>query len=162
MPRSRLKAPPRIATLIEMMDQAFYGPAWHGMPLWGALRGVTAEEALRKPKAGWNSIWDLTLHVAYWKHIIRRRITGDRSLEFPRAPANWPAPGKSEAAWKKDKALLKREHELLREAVARVPVRELRRRTWKPKYTNLQHLQGIGSHDLYHCGQIQLIKKLTG
>ena len=149
-------------TLLGMMDQAFDGPAWHGTPLWGALRGVHAEVALRKPGAGRNSIWDLTLHVAYWKFVIRRRITGDRSLAFPRAPANWPAPGSTETEWKKDKALLRREHELLRGAVAQVPEGELRRRSWKARYTNLQHLEGIASHDLYHCGQIQLVKKLVG
>lgn len=153
---------PKIDALIGMMDQAFYGPAWHGTPLWGALRGVRAEEALRKPGVGRNSIWELTLHLAYWKYVIRRRITGDSSLIFPRAPANWPLPEGSEAGWKKDKALLKREHELLKEAVAEVAESQLGRRTWKKKYTNLQHLQGISSHDLYHCGQIQLVKRLVG
>lgn len=162
MPRGRVKVPARIETLIGMMDQAFYGPAWHGMPLWGAVRGVSAKEALRKPGPGRNSIWDLALHAAYWKYVIRRRITGDDTLVFPRSPANWPTYDGSESGWKKDKALLKREHELLKEVVARVPEGMLGKRTWKKSYTNLQHLQGISSHDLYHCGQIQLVKKLLG
>jgi uncharacterized damage-inducible protein DinB len=143
------------------MDQAFYGPAWHGTPLWGSLRGVTAKQAMRRPAPGRNNIWDLTLHVAYWKYVIRRRITGDAAISFPRSPANWPRSDGTESAWKRDKALLKREHELLRGVVARVPEKELGRRSWKGKYTNLQHLQGIASHDLYHCGQIQLVKKLV-
>ena len=157
-----MKVPPRIETLIGMMDQAFYGPAWHGTPLWGALKGVTAKEALKKPAPGRNSVWDLVLHAAYWKYVIRRRITGDGALVFPRSPANWPTPEGGESAWKRDKALLKREHELLKEVVARVPENMLKKRTWKKSYTNLQHLQGISSHDLYHCGQIQLVKKLVG
>lgn len=157
-----MRVPARIATLIGMMDQAFYGPAWHGTPLWGSLRGVSAEDALKKPGAGRNSVWELALHAAYWKFVIRKRITGDKSLVFPRSPANWPKPEGTESAWKRDRALLEREHELLKEAVARVSESVLGKRTWKRKFTNLQHLQGIASHDLYHCGQIQLVKRLIG
>ena len=67
----------------------------------------------------------------------------------------------SDAAWKADKALLKREHDLLRAVVARFPARELKKRAWKSRYTNLVSIEGIAAHDLYHCGQIQLVKRLT-
>lgn len=157
-------AGPEIGVLIEMMDQAFKGPSWHGTPLWGALRGVTAEEALRRPGAGRHSVWELVLHAAYWKCIVRRRLTRDATVEFPRSPSDWPAtPGDpTEAAWKADRALLKREHDLLRAVVASFPAKELKKRAWKSRYTNLVTIEGIAAHDLYHCGQIQLVKKLTG
>jgi hypothetical protein len=153
----------RIELLLEFMDQAFKGPAWHGTPLLGSLRGVTAEEALRRPARGRHNIWELVLHAAYWKYVVRRRLTRGASLEFLRGPSNWPAPPvrPGDAAWKSDRALLKREHQLLREVVAGFPVKELGKRGWKSRWTNLQHIEGIASHDLYHCGQIQLVKKLT-
>ncbi len=154
----------RIELLLEFIDQAFKGPSWHGTPLWGALRGVTAEEARNRPGPGRHSVWELALHAAYWKYVVRRRLTRDASLEFPRSPSNWPGMPStpSDAAWKADKALLKREHDLLRAVVARFPARELRKRAWKSRYTNLVSIEGIAAHDLYHCGQIQLVKKLTG
>jgi hypothetical protein len=153
----------RIELLLEFMDQAFKGPAWHGTPLLGSLRGVTAEEALRRPAGGRHNVWELVLHAAYWKHVVRRRLTRDASLEFPRSPSNWPAvPAQpSDAAWKDDRELLKREHDLLRSVVARFPARELGKKAWKSQYTNVVTIEGIASHDLYHCGQIQLVKKLT-
>ena len=154
---------PQIELLLEFMDQAFTGPAWHGTSLLGSLRGVTAEAALRRPAPGRHNVWELALHAAYWKYVVRRRLTRDESLAFPRSPSNWPAPAArpTDAAWKADRALLKREHQLLREVVARFPVNQLSRRGWRSKWTNLQHIEGIASHDLYHCGQIQLVKKLT-
>ena len=152
-----------IKRLLSMMDQGFKGPSWHGTPLWGALRGVTAAEALRRPAAGRHNVWELALHAAYWKYVVRRRLTRDATLEFSRSPSNWPAVPSlpSEAAWKADKALLKREHDLLRAVVARFPAKELKKRAWKSRYTNLVSIEGIAAHDLYHCGQIQLVKKLT-
>ena len=154
---------PVIQTLLGFMDQAFKGPAWHGTALWGSLRGVTAEEALRRPGPGRHNVWELALHAAYWKYVVRRRLTRDESLEFPRSPADWPDTGEfpDEARWKSDRALLKREHELLRAAVTRFPAKELGKKAWKSHYTNLVTIEGIASHDLYHCGQIQLVRRLT-
>ena len=154
----------RIGLLLEFMDQAFKGPAWHGPSLAGSLRGVSAEEAMRRPAAGRHNVWELTLHAAYWKYVVRRRLTRDEKVEFDRGPSDWPATPAvvSDATWKADRALLTREHSLLREVVARFPVNQLGRKGWRSRWSNLQHIEGIASHDLYHCGQIQLVKKLTG
>ena len=154
----------RIGVLLEQMDQAFKGPAWHGPALLGTLRGVSAETALRRPAEGRHNIWELVLHAAYWKQIVRRRITGDDSIEFPRSPANWPtAPSRpSESQWKADKALLKREHALLRAAVAKLSSAELKRKGKGTRWRRETEIVGIASHDLYHGGQIGLVKRLVG
>lgn len=154
---------PQIELLLGLIDQAFQGPAWHGTPLWGSLRGVTAEKAMARPAAGRHNVWELALHATYWKYIVRRRLTRDESLEFPRSPADWPATPAviTEASWKGDRALLKREHEQLRGVVSKFPAKDLGKRAWRSRWTNLQHIEGIASHDLYHCGQIQLVKRLV-
>lgn len=153
-----------ITVLLALVDQAFKGPAWHGPALLGTLRGVTAEEALRRPAPGRHNVWELVLHAAYWKHIVRRRITGDDSLTFPRSPADWPAlPSEpSEAAWKKDKELLKREHALLRAAVAKLSAKDLKGKGTGTRWRRETEVIGIASHDLYHGGQIGLVKRLVG
>ena len=152
-----------IKTLLSVMDQAFKGPAWHGTPLWGSLRGVTAEVALRRPAPGRHNIWELALHTAYWKCAVRRRLTRDDSVAFPRSGSEWPPlpPVPTEAAWQADKALLRQEHMLLREVVSRFPAGRLGQKAWRSRYTNRATIEGVASHDLYHCGQIQLVKKLT-
>ena len=150
--------------LLDLLDQAFKGPSWHGPALLGVLRGVTAEVALRRPAPGRHNIWELVLHAAYWKCIARRRITGDDSIEFPRSPADWPTvpPRPSEAQWKADRALLKREHELLRAAVAQLTSGELKQKGKGSRWRREAEIIGIASHDLYHGGQIGLVKRLVG
>jgi hypothetical protein len=150
------------ALLLEIFDQAFDKRAWHGTALWGSLRGLTPRDALWRPGRGRHCIWDLVLHTAYWKYIVRRRLERDPDLEFPRPGSNWlPLPERPDgAALKRDVALLKDEHRRLRETIARFPVRRLRQKGWRSNWSNIQHIYGIASHDLYHAGQIQLIKRL--
>ena len=154
----------RIELLLGFIDQAFTGPSWHGTALWGSLRGVRAEVARRRPASGRHSIWELTLHAAYWKNAVRRRLTADAAVEFARGTSEWTTvpPGLTEADWKADKALLKREHDLLRAVVARFPVKDLAKKAWMSRYTNIVTIEGVAAHDLYHCGQIQLVKRLIG
>jgi uncharacterized damage-inducible protein DinB len=158
MPRDR-----RVTLLLAVYDQAFDRRAWHGTGLWGALRGLPPSRALWRPGRGRHNIWEIVLHAAYWKYIVRRRLTRDPALSFPRAGSNWPAlPERPDAAaWRRDRALLKEQQRLLRAVIARFPAARLAVRGWHSTWTNEQHVYGIASHDLYHTGQIQLLKALT-
>ena len=152
----------RIALLLDVFDQAFDRKAWHGTALWGSIRGLTPPQALWRPGRRRHNIWEIVLHAAYWKYIVRRRLTRDPAVVFPRAGSNWPAlPAKPDAAaWRRDVALLKEEQRLLRAVIARFPAARLKARGWRSTWTNAQHVYGIASHDLYHAGQIQLVKAL--
>ncbi|HEV8266323.1 MAG TPA: DinB family protein [Gemmatimonadales bacterium] len=154
----------RIRLLLDVVEQAFTSPAWHGTPLRGTLRGLTAREALWHPAPRRHTIWDLVLHTAYWKCMVRRRLERDPAIEFPRPGANWPElPQRTDsAAWRRDRALLDQQHALLLRAIARVDPAQLGRRGWRSKWRTAQEIYGIASHDLYHAGQIQLIKRLHG
>jgi hypothetical protein len=140
------------------------GQAWHGGPTpTGTLRGVSAAEARWRPRAGRHTIWELTLHIAYWDYAVRRRLLGGAMGEFPRHPANWPAmPSPAgEREWAADRALLAREHRLLAEAIRRFPAtRRGRRAQGRKRWTYGDLIAGIAMHDAYHAGQLQLMKRL--
>ena len=152
----------RVRLLLEVFDQAYTAPSWHGTPLKGTIRGVTAREALWRPGPKRHNIWDLVLHTAYWKCMVRRRLLRDPNIAFPRDGANFPAlPAKpNETAWKRDRALLDEQHRLLRDAIARLQPAQLKRRGWRSKWPVKAEIYGIASHDLYHAGQIQILKRL--
>jgi len=152
----------RESLLLDLFDRSFRGRAWHGTPLWGALRGVRVGEALWRPPhgRGRHCIWELLLHVAYWKCMVRRRLLRDAAIAFPREGSDWPdlpRPANA-AAWKRDLALLKREHLLLRRAIIRLGPAALDRRLGR--WTAIQNAYGVATHDLYHTGQIQLLRRL--
>jgi len=152
-----------VALLVEMLDNAFTGRGWHGTTLTGALRGVTVKQALWRPARGRHSVWDVVLHAAYWKYTVRCRLSGVRPPGgFPRSPSNWPTPPArpTAALWRRDIRLLKQMHAELRAVVRKVSPAQLNKRspagTWR--YSQLIH--GVAGHDLYHTGQIQLLKRL--
>jgi len=156
------RADARTVLLLEMLDQAYDEKAWHGTTLRGSLRGLAPREALWRPGAKRHCVWELALHTAYWKYAVRRQLLGADRAGFPRSPSNWPkAPPKPDAdAWKADLALLDLQHVLLRDVVRRLPPAKLAARTPQGTWTNAEQIHGVAAHDLYHAGQVQLLKRL--
>lgn len=155
-----------IAIMLALVDQAFDHHAWHGTNLKGSIRGIAADAAAWRPAADRHNIWEIVVHAAYWKYIVRRRLRGEKRGSFPSKGSNWfvrPAgPESSEKAWKADAKLLAEMHHRLRETIAGLSSRELYHTPNGSKYNNLAMITGIASHDLYHAGQIQLLKRLRG
>ena len=142
--------------LLANLDHAYEKRGWHGTNLRGSIRGLGPADVSWRPAKGRHNIWELTLHAAYWKYAVRRKLTGAKRGSFPMKGSNWfPSPARmDEAAWKEIVALLDREHRALREAVAAMDEAALR----DPK--KLRLVYGVAAHDLYHTGQIQIVKRL--
>jgi hypothetical protein len=155
--------------LLALVDEAFDHKAWHGTTLLGAIRGVKASDAARRPGPGRHNIWELTVHAAYWKYAVRRLLAGEPRGGFALKGSNWfarpagtPAAGlQHERDWAADVKLLVGEHARLCAAIAALPDASLGRRFAGKAYGPAFVIRGIAAHDLYHAGQIQLIKKLV-
>jgi uncharacterized damage-inducible protein DinB len=148
--------------LLNLIDEAYEKKTWHGPNLKGSLRGVTAEEAAWRPAAVRHNIWEIAVHAAYWKYTVRRRLLGEKRGSFPLKGSNWfTLPLQATAAtWKEHLQLLDDMHRSMREAIATLPASRLNDRTPNSKNTNLAVISGIAYHDVYHAGQIQLLKRL--
>ena len=146
--------------MIELIDEAFTAPSWHGPSLLGSIRGLTETEASWRPGKERHNIWELAVHAAYWKYIVRRRLTGQRKERFPAKGSNWfvrPSKGRT---WKEDVGLLVEQHERLRDVVVHFPQSALTRPVGNGRQTAGYVIRGIAAHDLYHAGQIRLLKRL--
>lgn len=154
---------PRIQLLLRTLDQAYDRKSWHGTTLRGSLRQVTAEEAAWRPGPGRHNIWELAVHAAYWKYAILRRIRQLDRGSFPYEGSNWfPRPvDPGERAWREDLALLGRMHRDLRQSVSDLSEDRLDEPPPTGSTTPLSDLiVGGAFHDIYHAGQIQLLKRL--
>ena len=145
--------------ILSLIDQAYDKPAWHGPNLKQSIRGVTAKQAAWRPGPGRHNIWEETLHAAYWKYVVRRKLEGGRRGSFALTGSNFfSRPEQSnltESAWRTDKELLDREHRALRESIV-VSLRT------DPGPKVLRLFYGISFHDIYHAGQIRLLRRLSG
>ncbi|HYR29648.1 MAG TPA: DinB family protein [Thermoanaerobaculia bacterium] len=142
-----------LGVLLAALDAAYDRHGWHGTTLRNAVRRVRAEEALWRPGEGRHNIWELTVHAAYWKSVARRRLTGGKRGGFPMKGSNWIA-APPDANWEEAVALLESEHAAWRAAVASVDPAALD----DPKKVRLVY--GVTAHDVYHTGQIQLVRAL--
>lgn len=155
---------PALKQLLSIIDQAYDRRSWHGTNLRGSIRGLTPKQASWRPGPKRHNIWELVVHAAYWKYTVWRRLTGEPRGSFPLKGSNWferPAAG-TEQEWRSDVALLDRMHRSLRKSVAKLSAAELARTPKGSKTSNIFLLTGIAAHDLYHAGQIQLLKRLSG
>ena len=143
--------------LLQLLDEAYEKRTWHGPNLQQSLRGVTLQQAVWRPAPARHNIWEVALHAAYWKYALRRRIEGGKRGSFALAGSNFfPRPEKgrcTEAAWRADRQLLEKEHRALRAVVVRAL------RTGRASRFTRQIL-GIAFHDIYHAGQIRLLRRL--
>jgi hypothetical protein len=138
---------------ISALDEAYDRKSWHGTNLRGALRGLTAERAVARPAPGRNNIWELALHCAYWKYVVWRKLSGAKRGSFPLKGSNfWVREGGDQRLWAAELRLLGEMHSALRGVVER-----LDRMDSKQEFL----VRGAAAHDLYHAGQIQLIKRLV-
>jgi hypothetical protein len=153
----------RIEQLLEVVDRAYSRRSWHGTNLRGSIRGVSASEAGWRPARGRHNIWEIVVHAAYWKYAVRRRLAGEQRGSFDLEGSNWfvRPDGRGEREWKADVALLEQTHRTLRESIARLPPESLERKVAGGGVTAFELIAGIAAHDLYHAGQIQLIKRLS-
>lgn len=146
------------ARIADQLRRAFDGTAWHGPSLMELLKDVDAATAAAKPLRDVHSIWELMLHIAAWDGAGCRRLDGE-TVQLT-GTANFPVvPRPAEAAWRKAVAQVKRTHDVLVKTVAALPESRLRERVPGKKYDFYFMLHGIAQHELYHAGQIAILKK---
>lgn len=152
---------PEIALLLRNLDEAYEKKGWHGPNLKGSLRGLSAAQAAWRPHPRRHSIAEVALHAAYWKYAVRRRLRGDERGSFPLKGSNWiPVAALTDEDWRRYVKLLDAEHRALRAAIAELPHSQLYVTPAGSKVSNVTLIYGIAAHDLYHTGQIQLLKAL--
>ena len=144
--------------IADLLDRAGHGDAWHGPPVDSTLAGITAEQASARPVAGGHSIWEIALHIAVWDRVVTRRLTG-QSFE-PSAAQDWPAvTDTSDRAWRSAVGDLRQARSELRSALLAFDPDRLDDTVPGKTYSFYVMAHGIVQHDLYHAGQIALLRK---
>ena len=158
---------PELDRIIDQMQRAFDGDAWHGPSVIASLSGVTTQQATAHPIPPAHSIWEIVLHMISWKNEVRRRIGG----ADPATPleGDWPEAGRRDpAAWSATLATLRVAHEALVSAARTLSDERLNEMVGTKRDPALGTgtyyvlLHGSVQHDIYHAGQISLLKKARG
>ncbi len=156
-----MKQSSELPSLHRLIDESFAKRAWHGPNLRGSIRGLTAQQASWRPSPKRHNVWEIVVHCAYWKYVVRRRILREKKGSFPIEGSNWfrRPERKTEAAWKRDIQLLEDMHKLMVEAIEELKPADLKKKIWG-SWSGHSTIAGIAMHDVYHAGQIQLLKRM--
>lgn len=151
-----------VERILDQFRRAFDGEAWHGPSLVSLLSDVSATQAVSHPIPSAHSIWELVLHIAAWERACKRRLEGDKAQlsdveNFP------PISDSREQAWERAKQELIQTHRELLEVIASLDDSRLDEPIISDsttKYSSIYvTLHGVVQHDLYHGGQIAILKK---
>src|SRR3954454_16366011 len=136
-----------IEILLTGIDQAFDHKSWHGTNLRGSIRGVDIETAKWRPSPQRHNIWELVVHAAYWKYVVKRRINAEKRGSFPLKGSNFfarPVAGVNDIVqWRSDVALLATMHRQLRLMVEQLSPADLSRAAHGGNETILNLVIGI-------------------
>jgi uncharacterized damage-inducible protein DinB len=147
-----------ISRIIDQMDRALNGEAWHGPHLEELLKDVSAQQASAHPVKGAHSIWELVNHIAAWNLILASRASG--SAVNVTTEQDWPqVTDTSAASWKKALEDLRSARAKLRGNVEKMNDAQLDNIAPGKDHSLYVMLHGGVQHDLYHAGQIAVLKK---
>ena len=145
-----------IERILDQLNRGYGGEAWHGPALRELLEDVTEEEAKAHPVAGLHSIIELVSHIRATMDLVSTRLAGTpRELTTEEdwsdmTKTSWPA------------ALEELDHAESRvcDAVARLTLEDLDKIVVGRSYTTYVMVHGLVQHNLYHAGQIAILKKV--
>ncbi len=144
-----------IARIVEQLRQGHEGEAWHGPSVREALDGVTGAGAARRPIGAAHCIWEIVRHLRITDERVRAHLTGETAPDG----SDWPASERGESAWRHAVRELAETQRALRDAVAKLPPARLHESIPGQGHSYWYELLGSLHHDLYHAGQISLLKK---
>jgi hypothetical protein len=144
------------ALLLRTLDEGFNRATWNGTNLRASLRGITPAEAGWRPPQAKHSVAQIVLHCAYWKSIVRGRLLRDRKRTFPLEGTDWfeTPPQLSDGQWADYLKLLDDAHRQLRQTVHSLELSYSSEAARKAA----RQVFGIAMHDVYHTGQIAMIR----
>ena len=146
--------------IAKQLQRTFQGRAFHGPTIEEALEGVSAKTAAARTPGGAHNIWQIVLHVTFWQDTVRRWLQGE---------AVRPGPGddwlevrdKSDAAWQLAIRDLRRSNEQLRDEVMMLDEARLEEPIFEGMSKTYVAVHGILQHNIYHAGQVSLLKKIN-
>jgi len=146
--------------IVRLLRSTFDGEAWHGTSLWNLVAGLTAQQAGTPPLVGEHSPWELVGHATAWMEVVYRRVTAEAIGE---PDVNFPVPETIDSeSWKASLAALRNAHEALCSSLLDLTEERLSSTDPASGFTVYEVLHGVVHHNLYHAGQIALLRRSLG
>lgn len=146
-----------IERIARMMKQTFEGSPYYGPSVIGALENVTADIAARKPPWSAHTIWSLVVHLTA-ELVYAREVIEGTAGPWDETTTWHEVTDISEAAWERAIEDLKRANRALVRLVKKLDDDVLDQQPIRVRGPYYLALHGTMQHNVYHAGQISLLR----
>ena len=145
-----------IERILEQLNRAWEGEAWHGPALRTLLDGISEEQSRAHPISGVHSVLEIVVHCGTWMDVVSHRLAGN------------PRELTTEEDWREVASMrfaaaveeLTNAESRLCDAVARLQTRDLDSLVAGRTDSVYTTVHGAIQHNIYHAGQIALLRKV--
>ena len=148
--------------LADLFRNAHDCTTWHGQSVTKVLQNISAKKAAAHPIANSHSIWNYVLHIVNWRAFAIRNLKDEAPyIVGLNTDLDWtPITDFSEEAWKLALGKFHQSAVELEEAIRTMDENQLFEKVPGSKHNWYVTLHGVIQHDIYHSGQIVLLKKM--
>jgi len=147
--------------IADQFTRTYAGETWHGDPIKRILQDIDPQQAFRKPSQNVHSLWEIILHIIAWEKVVLKSLQG-AAYTMLHDEDDWPlAKEPSSEAWQATLKVLEETTETLRTLIAAFPETKLHEQVPGQNFTFYMALHGVIHHNLYHAGQIAILKKMS-
>lgn len=149
--------------LISKLDESFQGRPWFGDSLMRIINSVDFQLVNARPSGTQNSIARLVQHIINWRIFVIKKLERDAVFDIKRNDSNdWSEIEiRNEKEWRDLLQALQESQEKIKEILKTNDPSLLTNTVPGREYDYHYLIEGIIQHDIYHLGQIALVKKLT-
>ena len=140
-----------IARLNESMNSS-----WHGPSILQLTKDLDFQEAISKPIPHRHSIWEIIEHVSFWLDMVNQVLNGRKHPEIGELD-DWPIPGETPEEYENSITTMCSRLDALIDSINTFD-KGFNENITPDDFTYGWMLQGICNHNLYHSGQIILLR----
>ena len=150
---------PLIVSYLNQFKVLYEGTAWYGESFLEKFEGLESDQAFIQP-ASLHSIAQIVWHCIYWRIPLIKRLQGDFAYKSSvNDPKNWlPNESLKNKGWENLKGELAETQQQIINLLKSTSEAFLKAE-YRPNITIQVVIEGGIHHDIYHIGQIGLIKK---
>jgi len=148
---------------VEAHGPTLEGGAWHGPSLMESLKGVEVGQAAARPIEGRHAIWEIVNHCTYWMESVDKALHGEVMQSIPETE-DWVGMGETAEDWTRDLAWMDQVYEKFQETISGFDG-DLDAMVGAQfgenffQFSNRKMLHGIADHNIYHAGQVSILKR---
>ena len=147
--------------VMDQLRTTFSGDSWHGPSVMKTLEGIDAVQAAARPLGERHTIWELVDHMTYWLEEVHKALKA-KEMPRPEKVIDWPRMGSGEEQWRESVRRLEAAVNTLLDELVTWNTKDLEKTVGGANYSYRQMLHGAVHHNLYHTGQIAILKRKTG